>query len=1290
METQELFQSLAAGRVPKHCRVVRRVRAHTGTVEEQDRKGHVFSLPATLWPENFTSFGDFPANLQAAKAKQHVAAVFAFAHTLCSSDEGKERMQPFTGCAVFMEEVWGGGSLKGHRLWVFDERPLSPGRSLQIMLAENAKRAEDAKNPRKKRRSTQIEIAAQDVCTHEAFLDTARVITGAEWYAERLDFEDLEYLGESCPARMFSVEAPRFAIPGADPEYNDRRRYTEGGLSIPLAHKLAPECLLRAFDFWTFENTRQMCNPVATLGFTGKNIWVPAYGGEVQANIQMDPTHAGWTAVKREIPSDQPFYIDLQTGLGVYADIEGEKAFLQFARGLLLKGTSLLTRVQDGVRRCHPEPHSWEGEGESKLILVDGEQIRVPVDLEGTLEDFIENVERHLGFESPAITFSGSPIDMQVVRSQAGFVSEERRSPPPPGLGLSAWLSWEVHFRMVSRNPDGSLVDFSPLGCLARGSLKQHWGTLPRKAMYHWKDNQKLQIESCRVVPGSLTAVKFLRAYSERVLGGCSKNEIDTEFDAEFLKRCVCSECLHPRSICRCQGERTFGIRVPAFERKYKRNTFFANYMVWVVEHMGLLGTPKGGPAASSGVECLLLLVVRLYSHVNVQGLSPHVFFAGAGAGGKSWLLDRLKECSFGCEVVGRTTQQVLAVNQDRTGKRWISHEAEHTHTGNTAEGNTNEKEGHVRTALSEGLFTSQNCTVNPNDPTDRRTVMSVSDLSGFMMFSATNHKLGGAMESTRTRRLEFHKNKVRSEKNHSVADCNAAQARMGPASRKLQNDFVELHKIIDIMGHYRGCSEYLSCAHPVTRVGFDALFLRVSKILDKKHGIRLEPRQGELLGKLAHCCCVLEALLEYFQGRVFTIPALLEPEFQAKLWISEQHTVSAFALMSECLVPSNHRRIMEAIWSLYQDEGCRNVVQHTTEDASGVRDDPNWICCGNGGTDNAPLTIMAEMEGGTVVSKENIKDTFAEWLQQPLRDVFTEYDMYDPSGRFGDNRPGPNQGRTRGMVPTRVKQKGYKWLFHVSNFVNIRDVRKGRAQKVDPVLDAVRSALPHKYARKKNFVYPCTRENAQHRVALDSFQTEPNGEVLEQNTRMEFQAEMADFVTGDASSGARQVEYLNVDRDDLAASKRLDIMVGEQEGLDYLLEIAGSPPFPGQTLEQQLEVHLHGDIMLSCSCGECLGFVQTAHEGGKNWEEVEASLWAAREGEEPDLLGLTCECGLELEYDGVQGEVLFHSRLHADNLREHHMGVYDAARVCAPKKKRKGPDPTPACGRRFRRRVEN
>jgi hypothetical protein len=182
----------------------------------------------------------------------------------------------------------------------------------------------------------------------------------------------------------------------------------------------------------------------------------------------------------------------------------------------------------------------------------------------------------------------------------------------------------------------------------------------------------------------------------------------------------------------------------------------------------------------------------------------------------------------------------------------------------------------------------------------------------------------------------------------------------------------------------------------------------------------------------------------------------------------------------------------------------------------------------------------------------------------------------------------------------------------------------------------------------------------------------------------------MADFVTGDASSGVRQVEYLNVDRDDLAASKRLDIMVGEQEGLDYLLEIAGSPPFPGQTLEQQLEVHLHGDIMLSCSCGECLGFAQRAHEGGKNWEEVEASLWAAREGEEPDLLGLTCECGLELEYDGVQGEVLFHSRLHADNLREHHMGVYDAARVCAPKKKRKGPDPTPACGRRFRRRVEN
>ena len=145
----------------------------------------------------------------------------------------------------------------------------------------------------------------------------------------------------------------------------------------------------------------------------------------------------------------------------------------------------------------------------------------------------------------------------------------------------------------------------------------------------------------------------------------------------------------------------------------------------------------------------------------------------------------------------------------------------------------------------------------------------SVSDLSGFMMFSATNHKSEGPWRVLDSP-PEFHKNKVTPQKNHSVGDCNAAQARMDPKKRQMQADFCELMRLIDIMCHYRGDTEYLSLAHPVTRTAFDSLSLRIGQILKNEHGITLDPRQEELLGKLAHCCCILEAIMEYYQDAFY------------------------------------------------------------------------------------------------------------------------------------------------------------------------------------------------------------------------------------------------------------------------------------------------------------------------------------------------------------------------------------------------------------------------------------
>ena len=201
------------------------------------------------------------------------------------------------------------------------------------------------------------------------------------------------------------------------------------------------------------------------------------------------------------------------------------------------------------------------------------------------------------------------------------------------------------------------------------------------------------------------------------------------------------------------------------------------------------------------------------------------------------------------------------------------------------------------------------------------------------------------------------------------------------------------------------------------------------------------------------------------------------------------------------------------------------------------MREDPNWIC-GQWRFGQCPAGHHGSDGGGHGrLQRECQRYIRGVAPAVPKCAVFIEYDMHDPTARFNDNGPGPAQGRVRGRYPRASRDKGTSGYF-ICQILKIFEMSREVELRRKTRLDAVRKALPHKYARKKNFVYPCVRENDQNRVVLNSFQIEPNDCTLEQSTSMEYETEMADFVTGDASAGAQRIEYLNVDRDDLAASK--------------------------------------------------------------------------------------------------------------------------------------------------------
>ena len=196
---------------------------------------------------------------------------------------------------------------------------------------------------------------------------------------------------------------------------------------------------------------------------------------------------------------------------------------------------------------------------------------------------------------------------------------------------------------------------------------------------------------------------------------------------------------------------------------------------------------------------------------------------------------------------------------------------------------------------------------------------------------------------------MEYMKNQVKAAKGQTISECQARQARMTDADKELQRGFVEFHLLIDIIAHYLGDLVFLGLVHDVSAHAHTSLADRVTRLLKRNHGITLEVTQHEQVRKLARTICIVEAIVEHFEGNIFTLGGLLDPSFQSLLYIREEHTVAAFGLMSECIYPSNTRRALEAIWDLLLSNH-KSVKLHEKEEMGVRTRDPNWISVGNGG----------------------------------------------------------------------------------------------------------------------------------------------------------------------------------------------------------------------------------------------------------------------------------------------------------------------------------------------------
>lgn len=956
------FESSLAGRVFRDRREVRGVQAellHEEGEGARQTRVHVFPLPSGLFAENTSSFGSFEDTSRGKTHARWVATVFTYILKICTS-LSKEAPPPFTQCVTFIEEVFSTEEqIVGWRLWVFDERPVAPAETLNQYLKEHADILEQMKSKSYRRHMTRVEEEALRVQTHAAFYEMAREIGGFNIRTETVDPTDTKFKSASCPTTFFSVEAPLFELPGADPSFNDRTNYMQGStIQIPVCHKFSPECLRDAFQFWTFRKQMLMEDMTVYLGPTRKLVQTPYFAQEVYANLTFDPLHPGWTCTKQALSQwdTEDFWVDLNTGLGHYPNVRGEKAICQFAEHLMEESITLVVLAAQGVRRSEGyEGEEVDPEG-TVQIRVDEETFSFHIDEEISLDTFLERAEDVVGSNIPALgyeTEGGERAELRTMQEvwtyrQNLFVFDTS-PPPPPGEGLSFWIRWAPRWETLSFRADGSPTDTRHLGSLRPGDVQEADATW-QKAEYHYKDLLLNHILKSRVVKGSTNASLFWKSYEEQALHGTvSKHKVDKEYDKNFLKRCICTQCGKGKGFCSCRGERTFGLRIPPRKRSFGLNSVVANYMVWFCEHLTLLGTPRSGPVSTSQIDWLNLSFIRIDAHRIEPDLHLMPYFTGAGCTSKSHTFKGICEITLACEEVTRSTAQWLAVHQDFTSCKIFQHEAEQKVNGTQNRFEVNEAESVLKSAITEGKVLSKNFVANPNDPSKRTCITSVCDTRGLQIYAASNNPTGRTQFAMRRRRMEYQKNQVKAAKGQTIADCEARQARMSEEEKSLQADFQEFHLLLDVMAHYLGDLTFLGLSEDVTFHAHTSLVDRVAKLLKQNHGITLAVTQQEQVRKLARAICIVEALVEHFESRMFTLQALLDPAFQSLLYIREEHTVAALGLMSPCINPPNHNRTLNAIWDLLVSNH-KSVKLHETEEMGVRKRDPNWISVGNGG----------------------------------------------------------------------------------------------------------------------------------------------------------------------------------------------------------------------------------------------------------------------------------------------------------------------------------------------------
>lgn len=957
------FEASLAGHIFRDRREVRDVQADLINEEGEGARQtrlHVFSLPATLFAENTSSFGSFEDTSRGVTNQRWVATVFAYILKICTSTS-KEAAPPFTQVATFIEEVFSTeGQIQGWRLFVFDERPVLPAETLNQFLKEQRDILEQMKSKTYKRHTTRVEQVALQVHTHAAFYEVAREIGGFDIRLETVDPKETAYRSRSCPTTFFSVESPFFEIDGADPSFNDRTNYMHGDtISIPVCHAFSPECLPFAFRFYTFGKQMLMEDIVVYLGPTQKLVHPPYLAQEVYANITFDPLHPGWTSTKQALAQweTEDFWVDLHTGLGHYFTLDGEKDLTRLAQHLFEESITLVVRAAAGVPRCEGHEGSAEGDlSESDTFQITSDQETFVFEAtEDSYPAFLQRAEEVLGHNIPALgrgTGHGGLLPVEGMEDAQTYRRDLRvmdTLPPPVGLGLSAWLRWQPRWETLSHRADGTLTETQHLGSLSPGDVKECQTTW-QKAEYHYKDVLLGHILKSKVVKGSRTASHFWQSYETQALhGSVSKHKVDQEYDNNFLQRCTCTQCGKSKSFCACRGDRVFGLQIPSRKRSFGLNSVIANYMVYFVEHLSLLGTTKSGPVSTSQIDWLNLSFIRIDAHRIEPDLHLMPYFTGAGATSKSHTFKGIVEMTLACEEVTRSTAQWLAVHQDFTSCKIFQHEAEQKVNGTQNRFEVNEAESVLKTAITEGKVLSKNFVANPNDPSKRTCITSVCDTRGLQIYAASNNPTGQTQFAMRRRRMEYQKNQVKAAKGHTISECQARQARMTEEEKKMQADFVEFHLLIDICAHYLGDLTFLGLAHDVSVDAHNSLVDRVARLLKQNHGITLEVTHHEQVRKLARAICIVEAIIERFEGDTFTLQGLLDPSFQSLLYIREEHTVAALGLMKECIIPTNHNRTLNAVWDLLVS-GHKSVKLHERDDGGVRTRDPNWISVGNGG----------------------------------------------------------------------------------------------------------------------------------------------------------------------------------------------------------------------------------------------------------------------------------------------------------------------------------------------------